>query len=80
MLNEKTFFDLIRLRMTCATIHEPTGKSDSPHKFTAGLILGLPFDAVIENVTDIRNIRIKVNFNLYLPVILYTLIDVQNDP
>jgi hypothetical protein len=46
--------------MTSATINEPTGKSDTPLKFTAGLILGLQFDAIIENVSDIKNIRIKV--------------------
>lgn len=60
MLNENTFSDFVRLRMTWATINEPTGKSDAPLKFTAGLILGLPFDAIIENVVDIRHIRIKV--------------------
>jgi len=60
MLNESTFSNLLKLRMTSATINEPTGKSDTPLKFTAGLILGLQFDAVIENVSDIRNIRIKV--------------------
>ena len=61
MLNENTFSDLVRLRMTCATINEPTGKSDTPLKFTAGLILGLTLDAVIDNVADIKYIRIKVN-------------------
>jgi hypothetical protein len=60
MLTESTFVNLLKLRMTSATINEPTGKSDTPLKFTAGLILGLQFDAIIENVSDIKNIRIKV--------------------
>ncbi len=60
MLTESTFANLLKLRMTSATINEPTGKSDTPLKFTAGLILGIQFDAIIENVSDIKNIRIKV--------------------
>lgn len=64
MLNENTFSDLIRLRMTCAEINEPTGKSDTPLKFTAGFILGVPFDAIIENVSDIKHIRIKVSLKI----------------
>ncbi|XP_054152936.1 integrator complex subunit 4-like [Oppia nitens] len=62
MLNEKTFNDLVRLCMTTATIHEPSGKSDTPLKFTAGLILGLPFDAIIENISDIKYVRIKIHY------------------
>lgn len=60
MLNESTFSNLIKLTMTYATISEPTGKSDTPLKFTAGLILGVQFDAIIENVSDIKKVRIKV--------------------
>ena len=43
-----------------ATIYEPTGESDTPLKFTAGLLLGVNFDAELENIEDLKNVRIKV--------------------
>ena len=50
--------------MTSAAILDPRDKSDVTLKFTAGLVLALPFTAVIENVPDIRNIRIKVQYTI----------------
>lgn len=48
--------------MTYATILEPREKSDVTLNFTAGLVLALPFHALIENIQDIQNIKIKVLF------------------
>lgn len=63
MLTESTFSSLINFRMSSATINEPTGKSDTPFKFTAGLILGIHFDAIIQNISDIKLVRLKVLLN-----------------
>lgn len=60
ILNEDAFSNYKDIKMTSAAILEPRDKSDVTLKFTAGLVLALPFTAVIENVHDIRNIRIKV--------------------
>ncbi|GAB6020124.1 hypothetical protein CHUAL_002853 [Chamberlinius hualienensis] len=45
-----------------ATIYEPTGESDTPLKFTSGLVLGVNLDAEIENVEDLKTVRIKVKY------------------
>lgn len=60
MLSDSIMESLKFLKMSIATINEPTGKSDTPLKFTAGLLLGLSFDALIENVPDNKIVRIKV--------------------
>jgi hypothetical protein len=46
--------------LASAVIVEPTGESDSPLKFTAGLLLGITLDAEISNVADTSLIRIQV--------------------
>lgn len=45
-----------------ATIYDPTGESDNPIKFTAGLVLGVNLDAEIENVEDVKTVRVKVKY------------------
>jgi len=62
ILNENAFSNYKEIKMTSAAILEPRDKSDVTLKFTAGLVLALPFTAVIENVQDIRNIRIKIQY------------------
>jgi integrator complex subunit 4 len=62
MVSEQTLPSLIGLRMSNASINEPAGRSDAPFKFTAGLVLTVHLDANIQNITDIRNIRIKVKY------------------
>jgi hypothetical protein len=51
-----------QIRMTSATIVEPTGESDTPVKFTAGLLLGITLDAEISNLSDVSNVRIQVKY------------------
>lgn len=53
---------LERIKKSKAVIHEPTGESDNPVKFTAGLVAGLTLDAFIENVNDVKNVRVKVKY------------------
>lgn len=62
ILNESAFSNYKDIKLTSATIFEPKDKSDATVKFTAGLVLALPFTAVIENVSDIRNIRVKIQY------------------
>ncbi len=49
-----------QVRRGQAQIIEPTGTSDSTLKFTAGLTMGVPFIAQIENIENLQNIRIQV--------------------
>lgn len=57
--------------MTSANILEPRDKSDVTLKFTAGLVLALPFTATVENVCDIRNIRIKVTSLVAMEMLIF---------
>ncbi|GAB1608958.1 integrator complex subunit 4-like [Argonauta hians] len=45
-----------------ATIHEPTGASENPLRFTAGLTAALPLHASLDNVHDISDIRALVKY------------------
>jgi len=49
--------------MASAAIIEPTGESDTPLKFTAGLILGIPIDCELHDLEDMRHVRIQVCFH-----------------
>ncbi|KAI1289838.1 Integrator complex subunit 4 [Halotydeus destructor] len=62
IVSEATFPSLMNMTMSSATISEPIGKSDAPIKFTAGLVLTLRMDAIITDVHDIRDIRIKIKY------------------
>jgi len=48
------------LAMAHAVIHEPSGGQETPHKYMAGLVLGIQMDARIDNVQDIAALRICV--------------------
>ena len=43
-------------------IYEPSGDSDNPLKFTAGLILGVPLDCEVSNITNMSALRIRVSY------------------
>ncbi|CAN0081246.1 integrator complex subunit 4 isoform X2 [Lampetra fluviatilis] len=50
-----------QVRQARATILEPTGESDNPLRFTAGLVLALDVDAKLENVPEPhRTVRVQV--------------------
>ncbi|XP_074658492.1 integrator complex subunit 4-like isoform X2 [Tubulanus polymorphus] len=51
-----------RLRKLRATIVEPTENSDNPLRFTAGLTVDVNMEVVLENVRDIENIKIQVEY------------------
>merc|ERR1711874_444998 len=48
------------LAMAHAVIHEPSGTQETPHKYMAGLVLGVSMDCEITNVRDISTLRICV--------------------
>jgi len=48
------------LVMAHAVIHEPSGTQETPHKYMAGLVLGVHMDCQIQNVQDIAALRICV--------------------
>ncbi|PRD20942.1 UNVERIFIED_CONTAM: ints4 [Trichonephila clavipes] len=53
---------LERVKQASAVIHEPAVDSESVHKFTAGLVLGITMDAEIENVENVKNVKVKVKY------------------
>lgn len=57
----------IALQNTCvrkvtAIMHEPTGSSDNPVRFTAGLTVTIPVHATLENVKNPGSIRLKIHY------------------
>lgn len=62
LLNEHAFHNFKQIRLTTAVIVEPRDQTDMTLNFTAGLVLSLSFHALLENVHDIRNVRIKVQY------------------
>ncbi|GBM31165.1 Integrator complex subunit 4 [Araneus ventricosus] len=53
---------LERVKQASAVIHEPAADSETVHKFTAGLVLGITMDAEIENVENVKNVKVKVKY------------------
>ncbi|CAG0888864.1 unnamed protein product [Darwinula stevensoni] len=51
-----------QVREAVATIYEPSGEAEVPLKFTAGLILGVPLDCEVSNVTEVGALRICVKY------------------
>ncbi|XP_045472488.1 integrator complex subunit 4 [Harmonia axyridis] len=52
----------VKIRMSSAEILEPTGQTDTSLKFTAGLIMSVPFEAELKHLLDPSRIRIKVKY------------------
>ena len=48
------------IKMAKAVINEPTGGSETPMKYMAGLVLGIPMDCVLHNITNTNLIRICI--------------------
>lgn len=55
-------FKLSELRKSYAILDEPKERTETPLKFTSGLILTLKLDARLYNIKDIKNVRVKVSF------------------
>ncbi|KAG8199519.1 hypothetical protein JTE90_009365 [Oedothorax gibbosus] len=53
---------LERVKQASAVIHEPAADSENVHKFTAGLVLGITMDAEIENIENVKNVKVKVKY------------------
>ncbi|CAH1956438.1 unnamed protein product [Acanthoscelides obtectus] len=52
----------INIRMSSATILEPSGQTDTSLKFTAGLIMSVPFEAELRHLIDPARIRLKIKY------------------
>lgn len=50
------------IRRVTAIMHEPTGSSDNPIRFTTGLTVTVPVHAMFENVQNVDCIRLKVHY------------------
>lgn len=48
--------------MSSAVILEPTGQTEKQLKFTAGLVLAVPFEAELLHLSDPSRIRLKVKY------------------
>lgn len=48
--------------MSSATIIDPTGQGDTSLKFTAGLIMSVPFEAELKYLIDPSRVRLKVKY------------------
>ncbi|KAH7646421.1 Integrator complex subunit 4 [Dermatophagoides farinae] len=62
ILDDNVLQDFKKITMTKAEILEPIEQMNSSLKFTAGLVLEVPFTANLEHVKDIKNIRIKIQY------------------
>nr|XP_027200245.1 integrator complex subunit 4-like [Dermatophagoides pteronyssinus] len=62
ILDRQALQDFKKISMTKGEIVEPIEKMDTILKFTAGLVLEVPFVANLEHVKDIKNIRIKIQY------------------
>lgn len=60
-LNVDSHEGLERVKQASAVIHEPAADSENVHKFTAGLVLGITMDAEIENIENVKNVKVKVS-------------------
>lgn len=48
--------------MSSAVILEPSGQTDSTLKFTAGLIMAVPFEAELYNLSEPSRLRLKIKY------------------
>lgn len=48
--------------MSSAVILEPSGQTDTSLKFTAGLIMSVPFEAELYHLLDPSRIRLKIKY------------------
>lgn len=62
LIESQDIDDLRRMKTCSATINNSLDKCDTPYKFTAGLVLALTIDAVIENITTVDDVRVKVTY------------------
>ncbi|XP_066973639.1 integrator complex subunit 4 [Macrobrachium rosenbergii] len=51
-----------QVRMCSAEISEPQGDSESIHKLSAGLVVGVPLDAEVSHIPDPSTLRIRVAY------------------
>lgn len=49
-----------KIRKVSAVMTEPTGVSDNPIKFTAGLTCSVPVEATLENIQSVSQVKLQV--------------------
>ncbi|KAG5874600.1 hypothetical protein JTB14_032997 [Gonioctena quinquepunctata] len=52
----------VNIRMSSAVILEPSGHTDTSLKFTAGLIMSVPFEAELHYLIDPNRVRLKIKY------------------
>ncbi|CAH1100024.1 unnamed protein product [Psylliodes chrysocephalus] len=52
----------INIRMSTAAILEPSNRTDTSLKFTAGLIMSVPFEAELKHLIDPGRVRLKIKY------------------
>lgn len=62
LIESQNVDDLRCMKISSATINNSLDRSGTPYKFTAGLVLALTLDAIIENITTIDDVRVKVAY------------------
>ena len=62
LIRSQNIDDLRKMKTSKATINSSSYKSDTPYKFTAGLVLELTLDAIVENITTIDDVRVMVSY------------------
>lgn len=75
LIESQNIDDLRRMKTSKATINCSSYKSDTPYKFTAGLVLELTLDALVENITNIDDLRVKV---LYPDQLAHIIVPISN--
>lgn len=56
----KNYF--LQIQMSTAIIHEPSSQMEKQHKFTAGLVLSIPFEAELRHLSDPTRLRLKIKY------------------
>lgn len=62
LIDAQNIEDLQKMKISSATINSSLDKTDATYKFTAGLVLALTLDALVDNITSIDDIRVKVSY------------------
>lgn len=62
LIDSQNIDDLKSMKTSMASINKSLDKSGTPYKITMGLVLGVTLDALIENIIDTDDIRVKVAY------------------
>lgn len=60
LIESQNVDNLRRMKVSSATVNNCPDKSDTPNKVTTGLVLALTLDALVENISSIDDVRVRV--------------------